>query len=153
MLYSPGFSFRFNIILVGVAEMKSVTPFILISAILLLGAACDNSGTITTSQSNTASAPVSTATPDEMASARANFAKHCVTCHGERGQGGRVTVDGKKLKVPSLREGHALTHPDDKLVRQINEGDEEMPAFKDKLKPEEINDLVRFIHKELQGKP
>jgi mono/diheme cytochrome c family protein len=132
--------------------MKSVTLIILISAILVIGTACDNSGTVTTTQSNTASTPVSTATPDELASARANFAKHCATCHGEKGAGGRVTVDGKKLKVPSLREGHALTHPDDKLVIQINEGDEEMPAFKDKLKPEEINDLVRFIRKELQGK-
>lgn len=132
--------------------MKSVALFILSSAVLLIGTACNNSRTVTTTQSNTAGTPASTATPDELAFARANFAKHCAVCHGEEGNGGRVTVEGKKLKVPSLREGHALTHPDDKLVKQINEGDEEMPAFKDKLKPEEINDLVRFIRKELQGK-
>lgn len=61
-------------------------------------------------------------------------------------------IDGKKFKVPSLREGHALHHTDDKFIVQIREGDEEMPAFKDKLKPEEIKDLVRFIRKEFQGK-
>lgn len=132
--------------------MKSESILVVISAIILISTACNNSGTLTSTSNNTASTPVSTATPDELASARANFAKHCAVCHGEKGDGGRVTVEGKKLKVPSLREGHALTHPDDKLVKQITEGSDEMPAFKDKLKPEEINDLVRFIRKEFQAK-
>ena len=61
-------------------------------------------------------------------------------------------MDGKRFKVPSLREGHALDHSDEKFVVQITEGDEEMPAFKDKLTPAEINDLVRFVRKEFQGK-
>ena len=39
-----------------------------------------------------------------------------------------------------------------KFVKQITEGDDEMPAFKDKLSAEEINEMVRFIRKELQGK-
>ena len=63
-----------------------------------------------------------------------------------------MEVEGRKLKVPSLREGHAVGHSDEKLVKQITEGDDEMPAFKDKLSAEEINELVRFIRKEFQGK-
>jgi len=61
-------------------------------------------------------------------------------------------VDGKRFKVPSLREGHALQHTDDKFIAQINEGEEEMPGFKDKLTQAEIQDLVKFIRKEFQGK-
>ncbi len=63
-----------------------------------------------------------------------------------------MTVEGKKFKVPSLKAGRALTHKDERLVRQITDGDDEMPAFKDKLSSQEINDLVTFIRKELQGK-
>ncbi len=63
-----------------------------------------------------------------------------------------MTVEGKKFKVPSLKAGRSLTHKDERLVRQITDGDEEMPAFKDKLSSQEINDVVRFIRKELQGK-
>ncbi len=58
----------------------------------------------------------------------------------------------KKLKVPSLREGHATTHTDEKLAKQISNGDDEMPAFKDKMNPQEIDHLVRLVRKEFQGK-
>ena len=96
--------------------------------------------------------PVSTATSDEFSAARANFAKHCAVCHGDEGKGGLVTLEGVSLKVPSLREGHAVKHSDGRLAKQIAEGDEEMPAFKDKLTPQEIGDLVKFIRAEFQGK-
>ena len=59
--------------------------------------------------------------------------------------------DGTKLKVPSLREGHALKHPDSDFVKQITKGGDGMPAFGEKLKPEEINDMIRFIRHEFQG--
>ena len=93
-----------------------------------------------------------TATPDEFAFARANYAKHCSACHGDEGKGGVVKVDNTKLKVPSLTEGHALNHPDEKFVKQITNGGDGMPKFKDKLSPEEINAMVRFIRHEFQGK-
>ncbi len=93
-----------------------------------------------------------TATPDEFAIARANFAKHCSACHGDEGKGGLVKVDNVKLKVPNLTEGHALEHPDEKLVKQITNGGDGMPKFKSKLSPEEINAMVRFVRHEFQGK-
>src|SRR5947207_3390338 len=53
---------------------------------------------------------------DEFATTRANFKKHCSSCHGESGTGGLVKLDdGKQLKVPSLREGHALNHKDEEF--------------------------------------
>jgi mono/diheme cytochrome c family protein len=96
-------------------------------------------------------APV-TATPDQFAATRATFDKNCKSCHGERGQGGPVKLeDGTKLKVPTLCEGHALRHPDSDFVKQITKGGDGMPAFADKLKPDEINECIRFIRHEFQG--
>ena len=98
------------------------------------------------------SAPAPTATPDELAAARLNFQKNCQACHGETGEGGLVTVEGKRLKVPSFKAAHALKDPDEDFVEQINKGGDGMPQFKDKLQPEQITDLVKFIRKEFQGK-
>ena len=93
-----------------------------------------------------------TGTPDPFAAGRATFDKNCKSCHGEKGQGGPVKLeDGTRLKVPSLCEGHALRHPDSDFVKQITKGGDGMPAFADKLKPDEINDCVRFIRHEFQG--
>src|SRR5712692_3024258 len=104
--------------------------------------------TTKTTNGNT-SKPAATATPDEFAASRAAYMKNCKECHGEKGDGGRVKLeDGTKLKVPSLREGHALHHPDSDFLKQITKGGDGMPAFKDKLKPEEIDDLIRFIRHE-----
>ena len=83
---------------------------------------------------------------------QSNFAKHCASCHGENGEAAVVKVNEKTLRVPSLRKGHALDHTDEQLAQQIAEGDDEMPAFKDKLSADEINELVRYIRKEFQGK-
>ena len=102
---------------------------------------------------NTGTANRATATPDPFAQTRAIFAKNCQNCHGASGQGGPVKLDdGTKLKVPSLREGHALRHPDSDFVKQINKGGDGMPAFADKLKPQEVDDLIKFVRREFQGK-
>jgi mono/diheme cytochrome c family protein len=90
---------------------------------------------------------------DEFAQTRVVYAESCTVCHGPKGDGGTVKIQGKQLKVPSLKEGHALNHNEEQLAKQISNGGDGMPAFKDRLKPEEINALVRLIRKEFQGKP
>ena len=91
-------------------------------------------------------------TPDQFAATRAVFEKNCKRCHGETGNGGPVKLeDGTRLKVPSLREGHALRHPDSDFVKQITKGGDGMPAFGDKLKADDIDGLIRFIRHEFQG--
>jgi len=96
--------------------------------------------------------PSPTPSVDELATARANYAKNCEACHGEEGTGGLVKVENKQIKVASLKADHAIKHPDDQLAKTITGGEEEMPAFKDKLSQQEIAALVRFIRKEFQGK-
>src|SRR5882724_8299839 len=94
----------------------------------LFASACKNSSTVTTDQTQpgataSATAPPA-ATPNEFASARANFKKHCAVCHGEEAKGGIVKVDEVRLKVPSLREGHARKHTDEQFIKQITKGGE-----------------------------
>jgi mono/diheme cytochrome c family protein len=134
--------------------MKSATISFVLIAFVLFAIACNNPGNQTSnqSQSSVTASPGSTTTPDALATAKANFAKHCSECHGKDGTGGLVTIENKKLKVPSLREGHALKHTDEKLAKQIMDGAEEMPPFKEKMSAAEINDLVRLIRTEFQGR-
>jgi mono/diheme cytochrome c family protein len=131
--------------------MKLIKLSLFVALMVLFAAACNQPAEQSLNSGPKATPASAVATPDEFAAARATFAKECVNCHKEKGDGGPVTVDGHKLKVPSLREGHALDHPDSDFVEQINKGGDGMPAFKDKLKPDEINGLVRFIRHEFQG--
>jgi len=133
--------------------MKRITLVLCaIAAALTVG--CADAGRTTNSPAPLApQAPAaSTATPDALAAARANYQKTCVACHGETGEGGTVTVEGKKLKVPSFKAAHALKDSDDEFIEQIKEGGDGMPAFKDKLSAAEITDLVKFIRRDFQGK-
>jgi mono/diheme cytochrome c family protein len=117
--------------------------------VFMTGCQTDKTGNSPAATNKTAPAP---STPDQFAAARASYEKNCKLCHGDSGAGGPVKLDdGTKLKVPSLREGHALRHPDSDFVKQITKGGDGMPAFGEKLKPEEINDLIRFIRHDFQG--
>jgi len=131
--------------------MKLFMLALVIFAIFVIGSCskAENPGAPSTTTTPVAKA---TATPDEFASARANFAKHCVACHGAEGEGGVKTVDEKKLKVPNFSSGHALKHTDEDFVEQIMKGGDGMPEFKDKLSADETHALVHFIHHEFQGK-
>ena len=133
------------------------------AATAIFALACNNNTTNNNQVSNAntalgkgAASPAATVGPsptpaDEFARARVVYAESCTICHGPKGDGGTVKIQGKQLKVPSLKEGHALNHNEEQLAKQISNGGDGMPAFKDRLKPEEINDLVRLIRKEFQG--
>ena len=124
----------------------------LVAIFLISGCSKTENPNANNAPATTTPAAKATATPDEFAFARANYAKHCSACHGDEGKGGLVKVEDKKLKVPNLTAGHALGHRDEEFVKQITNGGDGMPKFKDKLSPEEINAMVRFVRHEFQGK-
>lgn len=123
------------------------------AACFLFGAACKNETTNTAANTSpNSNRATSQSTPDEFAAVRTIYGKDCKECHGQTGEGGPVKLDdGTKLKVPTLRAGHALRHTDAEFVKQITKGGDGMPAFADKLKSEEINDLIKFIRREFQA--
>lgn len=136
--------------------MKLILLALTCVAVALVGTACTETATPTNTSSPSVAAspaaPSPAASVDEFANARANYAKNCEGCHGPEGNGGLVKVDNKQIKVPSLHAEHAIKHTDEEIIDFITNGHEEMPAFKDKLRPEEITELVRFVRKVHQGK-
>ena len=135
--------------------MKNIISTLGIFALALLVIGCNNGpSNPANSNSQPRSANPATATPslDELAAARERFKKNCVACHGEQGEGGTKTIEGKTLKVPSLKTGHAVQHSDQQLVKQVLNGGDGMPAFKDKVSTAEAAELVRLIRRDFQGK-
>lgn len=125
--------------------------------------ACSQTATNTTTSTNKANtqntnvptnananqtAPVN----DELAAAKKIFGEKCINCHKENGEGGEVNIEGDKFKVPNFKAEKVAAADDKKYTRVIEEGDDKMPSFKSKLKPEEIAGLIKFIRKEFQGK-
>ncbi|HKR01326.1 MAG TPA: cytochrome c [Pyrinomonadaceae bacterium] len=138
--------------------MKSLKLFIIAAAVALFAVACGDS-TSTNQTANTggittptpAASPKATPTPDELAAAKTTYTQVCANCHQEKGEGGMVKIEGKRLKVPSLLEGHGLEHTDAEFAKQIANGGDGMPPFKDKFNAEQINNLVRFIRRDIQA--
>ena len=138
--------------------MKLVSLVLTCAAVALISSACTDTGTTTSTPTPSRAASPAAPTPagapaDELAAARTNYGKNCEACHGPNGEGGPVkTPEGKQIKVPSLKAPHAVRHSDEELTKMITNGEEAMPAFKAKLKPEEITEMVRFVRKNFQGK-
>lgn len=73
------------------------------------------------------------------------FEYHCATCHGEDGKG---TRRGRELKSPNLADPdwHAKKK-DEEILNSITNGKNKMPRWSDKLKPEEIQALAKYVRK------
>jgi len=130
--------------------LKRSSLFVAAGLLLVIVSACKMNQT---SSSNTGkSDPPASSTPDQFAAVRGTYEKECRSCHGPTGQGGPVKLeDGTKLKVPSLREGHALRHDDAEYLKQITKGGDGMPAFDKKLTAEQMNGLIKMIRTEFQA--
>jgi mono/diheme cytochrome c family protein len=128
-------------------------------AALAFAAACSTNQTTPNANSNARPAAAAAnaaatpaATPDELASAAGDYSKFCINCHKADGTGGTVEFEeGKKIKVPNLRE-HGMKDPDSHLSKQIREGGDDMPPFEKKLDAQRIDNLVRYIRREFHGR-
>lgn len=67
----------------------------------------------------------------------------CVTCHGEKGEGGIG---------PSFKAGLAMSRTVEDLATRIGTGSGQMPSFKEKLSQEQIQELAKYVYKEIQGR-
>jgi mono/diheme cytochrome c family protein len=135
--------------------MKLIKLSVVTLALALAAIACTESNTNTGNtgpKPTPAASPAASAapTPDAMAETREYYLDNCANCHKEDGEGGMVKIEDKRLKVPPFSKGHALSHTDEEFAKQISNGGDGMPAYKDKLTPEQINNLVRFIRTQYQ---
>jgi mono/diheme cytochrome c family protein len=71
------------------------------------------------------------------------FEAKCVLCHAADGSGSSAT--GKALKAKDLRSDEVQKKSDAELTAVITKGHGKMPAFGEKLKPEQIPQLVAYI--------
>jgi cytochrome c553 len=76
------------------------------------------------------------------------YRQNCAICHGAEAYG--KEVDGKL--VPSLRFGDIENKSEQEIYEQIAHGKLPMPAFKNQLTEDEIQRMVIFIRRDLQGK-
>jgi cytochrome c553 len=77
------------------------------------------------------------------------FRQNCAICHGREANGKQMT-DGKQ--VPSLRYGDAAKKSEAEIYEQIKNGKLPMPAFKNQLSDDEIQKMVKFVMRDLQGR-
>lgn len=72
------------------------------------------------------------------------FKANCVLCHGDKGNGDTPT--GKAFKAPDFHSPAIMATSDAELEKIISEGKGNMPAFQSRLTPQNIKDLVAYIH-------
>lgn len=71
------------------------------------------------------------------------FKANCAECHGASGEGAPKGI--------SLLEGHALKHGEDEFIARVTNGKAgKMPPFREKLTPEQIAAVVKYVREELQ---
>ncbi len=81
------------------------------------------------------------------------YQKNCAVCHGKNGEGNpdwrKVDEDGKFPAPPLNGTGHTWHHSTKVLVDTIKNGTAKiggnMPAWKDKLSNQEINDILTWV--------
>lgn len=85
------------------------------------------------------SAPVAWATPDETAGARI-FELQCAGCHIN---GGNIVRRGKNLRQKTLdRNGYGTVEA---IAQLVTNGKGNMSAYKDRLTPEEIEQVSAYV--------
>jgi mono/diheme cytochrome c family protein len=60
----------------------------------------------------------------------------CAHCHGDAGVGGRIGPDLQLVRKRMTAEA---------ITKQIHDGGQSMPAFRDQLSDAEIKDLVKYL--------
>jgi cytochrome c551 len=91
--------------------------------------------TTTTMPTTTTTAPTTTTTTAPPPDGAAIYAANCAACHGADGSGGIG---------PDLR-GIGQMHTVDQLIEVITNGRGAMPAWRDRLTPEQIRAVAEFV--------
>lgn len=139
--------------------MNATKLVIITAALALFIVACGQSTkapdtpTANSNKGATASSPAAAtanAAPPGVDPGTELYAQNCQICHKDSGKGGKnLTIEGKKISPADLTSDKAKKHTDEDLTKDILEGapDDGMPAFKDKLKPDQIKLIIGHIRR------
>lgn len=139
--------------------MLTFRILLIITALAVLAAGCATTGSEgdravndTADNSGVQETTPSPAPVDDIAEGKKLFVTNCVRCHKEDGTGGKTVIEGKTLNPEDLTAAKMIKEPDSEYFEHIEDGDEEdgMPAFKDVLSKAEIEQVVKYIRKEVQ---
>ncbi len=135
--------------------MKLIALALTCVAIALVATACTETATPTNTQHDThgciARSACSISAARSISPLRAPTTQRTAKLPWPRRS--RRTREGRKQadQSPSLKVDHAIKHTDEQLAKMITDGEEAMPAFKDKLSPQEIQDLVQLRPEGISG--
>ena len=84
-------------------------------------------------------------TPESIAEGKKIFSYDCASCHGATGDG--KTDVAKDLKVPNLTDPAVLKdQTDGEIYYILKNGHGNMPQEGDRAKPEQLWDLLNYVH-------
>lgn len=84
-------------------------------------------------------------TPDSELPTHDLFVKYCADCHGEDGRGDERYAEEEDVEVDLLASRRVRSGDRVFVHRRIAEGYGPMPAFEEKLSPEDLARLVDFV--------
>lgn len=147
-------------------KRTNISILAVLLAALALGA-CDKPAESIADQLQALDEAADTPPPDrnldsaQAARGRAVYTQNCLACHGAEGKGQpgdwRIRDAAGRFPPPPLDDSaHAWHHPTAALLEVVREGSPggqgNMPAWKDKLSEQEIQDVVTYI-KSLWSEP
>ena len=124
---------------------------IIVSSILLV--ACSDQAKEVTTNKQSQSVPIRKMDFAQITRGGKLFQQNCAVCHGKQAEGApnwqKMDANGKFPPPPLNGSAHAWHHPQSVLVDTIRNGTAKlggnMPAWKDKLSNEQINDIIAWF--------
>ena len=115
--------------------------------------ACSEEQAVSTSSKTDKSASIRTMDFAQITRGGKLFQQNCAVCHGKQAEGvsdwQKMDANGKFPPPPLNGSAHAWHHPHKVLVDTIKNGTAKlggnMPAWKDKLSDDEINDIIAWF--------
>jgi mono/diheme cytochrome c family protein len=96
-------------------------------------------------------APAAKASPESIANGEIIYKRQCQMCHGATGMGDGPAAKMLKGKLPNLSDKATMAKIKDEeiheaLMNGLKTEVGNMPSFKTKLKPEEMDDVINYVH-------
>lgn len=89
--------------------------------------------------------PVDRPVGDALERAQRLYNQHCAECHGQNGEGEQPDPMAAGKAPPHNNTGHTWHHPDQQNFATVWQGGVKMPAFHEKLTPDEILLVLGYL--------